>query len=554
MGYPSIYPSGLLLQTPSVGSSVLPYSGLAMLMEAGAALPLGTLVMIDSSDPDTVVAQGAATPELLAGVVVGSAFNGKIDYVGAPEEGGLALIAVPPCRVKVLAGATVAAGAVLMVDSTDGRVATWTDGHVRLGYAVTGGSDGDLITVHLQTSVSATSLGSVPISTIEAGEELALGSLVMIDAADPTTVLLLDASTPELFYGVVTGELVDGIVTVAVPDATDTAVIALPTCVADVILDETVAAGASLMPTGTAGRVVAWTPGNYLIGYALEGGDQDDVISAYLTPVQKPYSGPVLAYEAGTTLPVGSLLQIDPAAVAEAIPLDSAGADLFLGATLGVMADGRIDTSTAPTDGDTAAIALLPCVATAILDETVAAGCPLMPASVDGRVVAWLPDNYLVGYALEAGIQDAVVSAYLTVPQKPYSGQVQHFIAGATIPVGSLVEVEAATPTDIQVLDATSPYLFVGVVLGTMVDGRIDTATAPDEGDIAAVAIPPCTVDVILDATIAAGVPLMPDADTDGRVDAWTDTNHMVGFTLAGGDQNDVVSAHIFPIKLFVTE
>ncbi len=423
MGYPTIYPSGLLLQKPEVGTAVVPYSGLALVMVAGADLPLGTLVQVDPGDTDTVVALDAATPELLCGVVVGSAFNGKVDYNGSPLEGGRALIAIPPCRVGALLGASVSAGAVLMVDSTDGRVATWADGNVRLGYALAAGSDGDVVSVHLQPSVASTAIGASHVSTIEAGENLAIGDLVMLDVTDTSTVIKLDAATPELFYGVVTGTLVAGVPTEDPPGAADDAVIGLPSCVASVILDETVAAGANLMPASVDGRVVAWLPGNYMVGYAIEGGDQDDVVAAYITPVQRPYSGPV-----------------------------------------------------------------------------------------------------------------------------------QHFIAGATIPVGALVEVEAATPTDIQPLDAASPYLFVGVVLGVMADGRIDSATAPTEGDIAAVAIPPCTVDVILDATIAAGVTLMPDAATDGRVDAWTDGNHMVGFTLEGGDQNDVVSAHIFPIKLFVNE
>lgn len=423
MAYPTIYPSGLLLQTPQTGSASRPYSGLALVLTAGADLEMGALVMIDGSDTSTVIPIDAATPHLLAGVVIGSANAGTVDYEGAPSEGDKALIAVPPCRVKARLGDTVTAGAAIMVDTTDGRLAAWTEGNVRLGYAIDAGADGDLVAVHLQPSMATTALGSMPVTTMEAGDDLTIGMLVMADPADPTTVLPLDAANWDLFIGVVTGELTAGAIAATDPGTGDDAVIALPSCVADVILDATVAAGAGLMPASVDGRVVAWTVGNPLVGYAIEGGDQDDVVSAYIHPAYIPYDGPV-----------------------------------------------------------------------------------------------WTR------------------------------------VAGATIPIGALVEVEAAVPTDCLALDAATPYLFAGVCIGSLVDGRIDRATAPDEGDVAVIALPPCVVDVILDATIAAGVPIMPDAATDGRVDAWTDTNSMVGFTLEGGDQNDLVSAYIFPIKLFVTE
>lgn len=554
MPYPAIFPSGLLLQTPQTGSGSRPYSGLAMVMTAGTDLELGALVMIDASDTETVIPIDAATPHLLVGVVVGSANNATIDYDGSPASGEKALIAVPPCRVKARLGATVAAGAAIMVDTTDGRLTTWTDANVRLGYTIEGGDDGDLVSVHFQPSVAATALGTAPIETYEAGATLEIGTLVSVDPADETTLIALDAANSDLFFGVVTGMLVDGVVEATAPDAADTAVVALPCCVTDVILDETVAAGCGLMPASVDGRVVAWTPGNYLVGHSLEGGDQDDLVSAYIHPAQVPYAGPVAAYTSGATIAIGSLVMADPSDTSEVLALDAATPDLMVGVLIGSLVDGRIDRTAVPDAADTAVIALPSGVMNVILDETVADGCALMPATVDGRVVAWTPGSYLVGYAITGGDQDDVVSAYIHPAQMPYDGQVWTRVAGATLPLGSLVEVEAAVPTDCLPLDATTPYLFAGVVIGELVNGRIDRTAVPDEGDVAVIAIPPCVVDVILDATIAAGVPIMPDADTDGRVEAWTDTNSMVGFLLEGGDQNDVVSAYITPIKLYVTE
>lgn len=119
---------------------------------------------------------------------------------------------------------------------------------------------------------------------------------------------------------------------------------------------------------------------------------------------------------------------------------------------------------------------------------------------------------------------------------------------GAAIPLGSVVMIDTSDVTQVLAHAVANYNDYLGVLVATVVDGQIDYTRVPAAGDQGLIAVPPCIVDVILDATIAAGAAITPDAGTDGRVDAWATTNDYIGYLLEGGDQGDLVQAVVTPL------
>lgn len=119
----------------------------------------------------------------------------------------------------------------------------------------------------------------------EAKSALALGHLLQYDNTTTDQFIPLDAASPAKFCGVMVGVQKDGLLDVRAALAGELAVAAVPCCEVDVLLGETIAAGAKLAPGSTDGTVLEWETTDNLIGFLVEGGDAGDLCKAYVHPM-----------------------------------------------------------------------------------------------------------------------------------------------------------------------------------------------------------------------------------------------------------------------------
>lgn len=119
----------------------------------------------------------------------------------------------------------------------------------------------------------------------EAKGALALGHLIQYDGTDTDQFIALDAASPAKFAGVMVGVQKDGQLDIRAAVAGEMAVCAVPCCEVDVLLGETIAAGAYLTPGSTDGEVLEWATTDNLIGFLIEGGDAGDLCKAYVHPM-----------------------------------------------------------------------------------------------------------------------------------------------------------------------------------------------------------------------------------------------------------------------------
>ncbi len=119
----------------------------------------------------------------------------------------------------------------------------------------------------------------------EAKAAIALGHLIQFDNTDTNQYIALDAASPAKFVGVMVGVQKDGLLHVRAAVAGEMAVAAVPCCEVDVLLGETIAAGAQLTPGSTDGEVLEWATTDNLVGFLIEGGDAGDLCKAYIHPM-----------------------------------------------------------------------------------------------------------------------------------------------------------------------------------------------------------------------------------------------------------------------------
>ncbi len=129
-----------------------------------------------------------------------------------------------------------------------------------------------------------------------------------------------------------------------------------------------------------------------------------------------------------------------------------------------------------------------------------------------------------------------------------YSGLVVFATAASDIALGQLVCHDTDDATQVRPLPTSGYKNYIGVCIGTRQWDLNNYWVAPEAGDICAIAVPMCVVDVLLEDTLAAGTVLTPGTTTAGTVEAWGEDDAYVGVLIEGGSAGTRARALMRPM------
>lgn len=132
---------------------------------------------------------------------------------------------------------------------------------------------------------------------------------------------------------------------------------------------------------------------------------------------------------------------------------------------------------------------------------------------------------------------------------QPYSGPAVILKAGVALDPGLNVMIDSADVTQVQLQTDAGRERNIGIVLGRVLNGHLDTTQSAAANEDVAIAVGPCLVDVRLGATLSAGDVIGPHA-SNGRMIAHVQGAEFSGFLYEGGAAGDLAKAFIVPTNV----